>query len=98
MIATARVPTPNAAKYIQQLCKHWGHKLKVEMRDNGGTVYFDHARTEMRADDAALVVDITADDSGELDRIKGVVATHLDRFAFREGPLEFIWTSADTAP
>ncbi|WP_345944342.1 DUF2218 domain-containing protein [Aureimonas sp. SA4125] len=27
-----------------------------------------------------------------LERMKGVVATHLDRFAFREAPLGFEWS------
>src|SRR5262249_15468971 len=27
---TARVPTANGSRYLQQLCKHWSHNLKVE--------------------------------------------------------------------
>ena len=30
-IAKASVPTTNAAKYMQQLCKHWSHKLEVDL-------------------------------------------------------------------
>ncbi len=30
-IATANVPTVNGAKYMQQLCRHWSHKLEVDL-------------------------------------------------------------------
>ena len=38
----------------------------------------------------ALQVTIEGED-GEIERMKGVVASHLDRFAFREAPLRFDW-------
>ena len=28
--AVATVPTAHASRYLQQLCKHWSHKLPVE--------------------------------------------------------------------
>jgi len=88
---TARVPTANASKYIQQLCKHWSHKLEVEFDADHGTVKFAEAVAEMKAGPDALEVTLTADDEATVDRFKAVVANHLDRFAFREAPLEFDW-------
>jgi uncharacterized protein len=38
----------------------------------------------------ALQVTIEGTES-EVERMKGVVASHLDRFAFREAPLRFDW-------
>jgi hypothetical protein len=46
----------------------------------------------MKAGEADLLVTVDADDAETLDRIKGVVASHLDRFAFREAPLAFQWS------
>ena len=37
---TARVPTANGSRYLQQLCKHWSHKLNVEFTPEAGTVVF----------------------------------------------------------
>jgi hypothetical protein len=45
----------------------------------------------MRAEGEALSVTIQAEDAETLERMQGVLATHLDRFAFREAPLPFDW-------
>jgi hypothetical protein len=92
LTSTASVPTANGSKYLKQLCKHWSHKLKVEMEENSGTVRFSDTVVKMVAGDAGLIVAVEADDAETLERIKGVVASHLDRFAFREAPLDFRWS------
>lgn len=89
--ATAHVPTENAAKYLQQLCKHWSHKLDVELHDSAGTVCFSQAVADMEAKADGLTVRIDAESDEVLERMKGVVSSHLDRFAFREAPLTFNW-------
>jgi hypothetical protein len=92
-VAKARVPTANAAKYLQQLCKHWSHKLDVDLSDRRGVVRFPSAVATMEASQDSLLVTIEADESETLERMKGVVASHLDRFAFREAPLPFEWSA-----
>lgn len=87
----AVVATENGWKYLQQLCKHWAHKLDVELGDRTGTVRFAEAVAVMTADAAALTVEIEAQSQEVLERMKGVVSSHLDRFAFREAPLPFDW-------
>jgi uncharacterized protein len=89
---TARVPTGNGSRYLQQLCKHWGHKLDVRMDGDTGVVRFPEAVATMTADPEALLVTVEAEDEATVERMKGVVASHLDRFAFREAPLRFEWS------
>ena len=91
-IAKARVPTASGAKYLQQLCKHWGHKFDVDLSDHKGIVRFPAAIATMEADANALLVTIEAPEQETVERMKGVVASHLDRFAFREAPLAFEWS------
>lgn len=89
--ATARVPTTSGSKYVQQLCKHWSHKLDVEFTAERGVVRFPEAVATMTAGDDALTVTVSAERAEEVERMKDVVAKHLDRFAFREAPLPFDW-------
>jgi hypothetical protein len=91
-IAKASVPTANAAKYLQQLCKHWSHKLEVDLSDRKGVVRFPAAVVALDAGKDALLVTVEGEESETVERMKGVVASHLDRFAFREAPLPFDWS------
>lgn len=99
--ASALVPTENASRYLQQLCKHWEHNLEVEFTPENGTVIFPRdARGANHPGDAVVTfnvaetgLDIRIDaSSGEqLEGLKGAVERHLDRFAFREGALRYDW-------
>ena len=92
--ARARVPTTSGAKYVQQLCKHWAHKLPVESDGDAGVVTFEGGLLTMRAGAEAIDVSLQSEDRETIERLKPVVANHLDRFAFREAPLTFDWTWA----
>ena len=89
---TARVPTANSGRYLRQLCKHWAHKLDVAFTAEEGTVRFPEAVAVMRAEPEALVVTIEGAETAVVDRMKAVVSSHLDRFAFKEAPLAFDWS------
>ncbi len=94
-IATASVPTVNAAKYMQQLCKHWGHKLEVDLSEQRGMVKFPAAVATFEPRPEALKVTIEGEEGEAVERMKGVIASHLDRFAFREAPLKFDWSEPE---
>src|SRR3546814_2542320 len=99
--AIAKVPNAHGSKYLQQLCKHWQHNLAVEFTPGHGTVAFpkdargatwtDDALVTFDADADALAVRIDASGVDHLEAMNGVVARHLNRFAFREAPLPFDW-------
>ncbi|MFT0859380.1 DUF2218 domain-containing protein [Ancylobacter sp. G4_0304] len=91
--ASGLIPTEHASRYLQQLCKHWSHKLTVEFTPLHGRVELPAgAVATMDADSAHLAVRIEAPDAETLERMKGVVMNHLDRFAFREAPLPVAWS------
>jgi hypothetical protein len=90
----AIVPTPNASRYLQQLCKHWSHKFDVTFDATSGHIPLPLGSADLAAGDMALTVTCEVPDNGDLARIQNVVAEHLNRFAFREGELEFRWQAA----
>lgn len=99
--ATAIVPTRSGSRYLQQLCKHWSHNLDVSFTPERGTIVFPRdARgadwpgdglVTLIAQEAGLEVKIEASSPAHLEGLKGAVARHLDRFAFKEAPLTFDW-------
>ena len=91
-VSIARVPTHSASRYLQQLAKHWSHKMTVDFTPEAGRIDFPNGATlEMHADSDTLDVVLTVSDPDETARMREVVSSHLDRFAFREAPLTFDW-------
>ena len=83
--------TPNASKYLQQLCKHFAHKTEVSFDESAGRIGFNLGTAEVSADAQALHVRFAevADDKRADARM--VIDKHLERFAFREGFTTMAW-------
>jgi hypothetical protein len=48
----ARIETEHASLYLQQLCKHFAHKLSVEFTPSQGRIPFTAGACVLAADDA----------------------------------------------
>ena len=82
----ARVATPNAARYMVQLCKHFQHKLPVTQEGARGRIEFPAGLCLLDTATAAdtLIMTVSTRDAASLPVLEDVVARHLVRFAFRE--------------
>jgi uncharacterized protein len=88
----ARVPTPSASRYLQQVCKHWSHKFAVEFTPEKGHIPFADGRVcDLEASPDALTMRAQAPDPESLERLQRVVVEHVKRFAFREDLGEIQW-------
>ncbi len=96
LTAQADVPTAEASKYLQQLCKHFQHKVPAQFDERAGTLDFQDGRATLKAENDLLKMKLEARDLSGLKSLEDVVARHLERFAFRER-LEIVWTEADPA-
>lgn len=85
--------TEHASRYLQQLCKHFGHKMQVTFDERAGEITFPFGHCAMAANDGQLRITLTARDHDSMERLTQVVVSHLVRFAFRE-ELTFAWTPA----
>jgi hypothetical protein len=94
MQSLASVSTANAARYLNQLCKHWSHRFAVAFDATSGRIELPAGVCLLTAGPGKLGVVIEADDDTVLSRLEDVVAEHINRFAFREGALRFAWTRA----
>jgi uncharacterized protein len=91
--AVSRIVTAHASKYLQQLCKHFAHKLTVSFDETAGAISFPLGEVKLVADAEALTLRLQSLNAEDLERLKDVVVRHLARFAFRE-ELSVEWREA----
>ena len=83
--SVGRLVTPKASRYLQQLCKHFGHKAEASWNETAGRIAFPMAQVRLEAGPSGLVVTVEAEGEEGLARGREVIDSHLRRFAFREG-------------
>jgi hypothetical protein len=89
--ARAEIATGHASRYLQQLCKHFAHKLPVTFDPAQGRIEFSIGTCQLAATPGLLAMRAEAVDEANLAQLEQVVASHLERFAFRE-ELKVGWT------
>jgi uncharacterized protein len=80
----AEIATPNASRYLQQLGKHFAHRLPVTFDPHAGAIAFAFGECRLEAGEDVLKLTVTTPDASQLEQLQDVVARHLVRFAFRE--------------
>lgn len=92
---TGTFATPNAARYMAQLCKHWSHKGASDWDDNVGSVTLPFGHIAFQATEETLTAAVTVAGGSDAATAKEVIDTHLQRFAFREGFEHMQWSNDD---
>ena len=82
--SSTTIKTQKASGYLQQLCKHFSHKIEVKFDAQSGWIEFAFGRAELIADENVLTLVANSQNPENLDKLKKVLASHLERFAFRE--------------
>ncbi|MFO7033302.1 DUF2218 domain-containing protein [Limnospira fusiformis CCALA 023] len=90
--ALGQFSTPKASGYLQQLCKHFAHKIPVTFEETSGEISFPIATCTLAASDDELQITVTATTLEDLERAKAIIDSHLERFAFREGFKTMYWS------
>lgn len=91
--SVAEIATPQAGKYMIQLCKHFQHKLPVVSDERSGEITFSVGVCRLSAEGEKLTLALEAADEAQMTTLQDVVARHLVRFAFRE-ELKIDWRAA----
>lgn len=92
--SVARIPTGSAQRYLGQLCKHFGHRVPAGLEGDHGWIAFDFGRCHLAASEDELSLHNSAATAEALARLEQVIASHLERFAFRE-ELKVSWQRKD---
>ena len=91
---TGTFQTEHASKYLQQLCKHFAHKIEVEYDAEKSAAALPPGPAELHATDSDLTVRITGKDEEALKVARYIIDSHLERFAFRENFETMDWHAA----
>lgn len=94
----ARFETAHGSRYLQQLCKHFAHKLEVRYSETEAEAVLPTGTMRLRADAAGLHAEVTAEDLPGLIQARFVIDKHLVTFAFRDGFSGFPWALEKTPP
>lgn len=100
-IAQATYETSNGSRYLQQLCKHFAHKVDVTYDTHMGRCALPSGPARMQADDRGISFHLTAQAASEIVTAKYVIDSHLVTFAHRESFTGLDWAvieSADQEP
>ena len=95
---TGHFETPHASKYLQQLCKHFGHKVEVSFDAAQGKVAFPFGPATLHATEERLSAGISGRDEAALARARAVIDAHLKTFAFREDFEQMAWQPTEELP
>ncbi|WP_106751294.1 DUF2218 domain-containing protein [Pannonibacter carbonis] len=82
--SSAEAVTPAASKYLQQLCKHFAHKVTCEWTPEMGRVDFPFGDCRMTAEGDRLTIACESAEEEGLKRMQAVIDVHLEKFAWRE--------------
>ncbi|MBW4330792.1 DUF2218 domain-containing protein [Stakelama sp. CBK3Z-3] len=89
----ASVVCEKPSRYLKQLVSHWRHRMPASWEDSVATFPFpDGPRATMAARNDGIDITLLTDDQEKDEVMRGVIERHLDRFAFREAPLDFDWS------
>ena len=93
MKAQAVYETAHAAKYLQQLAKHFAHKVEVALEDTRAVTTLAECKVELLASETALTMNAEGADAEALINARYVIDKHLVTFAFREAFVGMNWVS-----
>ncbi len=81
--SSTTVSSDRASRYLQQLCKHFAHKVPVEFTTEAGQITFPFGTCTLHAEGALLTL-VATGETVDIDRLEQVIGDHFARFAFRE--------------
>lgn len=84
------IPTDHASKYLQQLCKHFAHKVNVEYDKEEGYAALPSGPCTLKANPSELYIHCQSEQAEGLPTSQSIIEIHLEKFAWRE-ELTFDW-------
>lgn len=89
--AVSQFESPKASQYLQQLCKHFAHKVEASHSATEGRAELPGGLLTMQASGTMLQIEIVGEGPREIAKARYILEEHLIRFAHRENLLSLDW-------
>jgi hypothetical protein len=83
--------TVHGSKYLQQMCKHFAHKVAVTYDEEKGHATMPFGTVDFAATEKTLSVTLVVESEVQLEQARHVIDIHLQKFAFREKFETMFW-------
>lgn len=93
MLMTADFTTDRATALMGTMGKHFGHKIPVTVEDDHVILQFEMGDARIQANADSLHLALEGRDAAGLEALRGVVESHLMRFAQRDDPQPLAWST-----
>ncbi len=90
--------TEHASKYLQQMCKHFAHKVDAIYDAQKGNVAFPPGPCEMLAEDGLLIIICNSDSDEGVKVMQSIIDQHIVKFAWREKLEALNWIDGPFKP
>lgn len=80
MKTIATVSTEKGARYMKALVNHFSRKIDASYEGDRGSISFGFGRCEIEAQTDSLIFVADSDNQSNLNRLEGVIDSHLRRF------------------
>lgn len=94
MVTRADVELSDPRLYMIRLCKHFAHKLDVDVGENSATISSPFGFCTLTAGDTKLSIVASEVAPDQCSDVEHFIADHLKRFAYREEP-EINWSRSE---
>ncbi|WP_270728927.1 DUF2218 domain-containing protein [Shimia sp. Alg240-R146] len=84
LTSTTKIATTKASGYLQQLCKHFGHKTEFAFTPLDEKIPFGFGTGVLQATGDTFAITAEAHNNRGCDKPKHVINSHLERVSFRE--------------
>ncbi|BCL74789.1 hypothetical protein JHS3_05250 [Jeongeupia sp. HS-3] len=95
--AHAAVATPDAARFLFKLCKHFAKKIPVDFDERQGRAEFAFGTCTLSASETELRFDCDSQNDEALARLQSVLVEHLALMT-RANPLPVVWIAGVRPP
>lgn len=96
MQTQARVTTPHGDIYVKKLCRHFGHKVPVQIAATKARIDFPFGACQIAFDEKQVEFNMEVANTADLDKAEQVVTDHFLRMANKDNP-EVRWNRVCTS-